>query len=126
MHTDSSARITYFASASASDSTGTVLMPSSRHARWMRSAISPRFAMRIFSNIALLDHEQRLAVLDRLPVLHEDGLDGAGVVGFDLVQQLHRLDDAERLPLGDGLAALRERRGARRGRAIEGAHHRRL
>src|SRR5476651_123429 len=30
----------------------TVLTPSSRHARWIRSAISPRFAMRIFSNIA--------------------------------------------------------------------------
>src|SRR6202163_3638816 len=30
----------------------TVLTPSSRHARWIRSAISPLFAMRIFSNIA--------------------------------------------------------------------------
>ncbi len=28
-------------------------MPISRHARWMRKAISPRLAMRIFSNIYL-------------------------------------------------------------------------
>src|ERR1700746_3506912 len=87
MHTDSSASITYFASASASEWIATVLMPISRHARWMRRAISPRFAMRIFSNIGagaggspLLDQEERLAVLDRLAVLHEDGLDRAGDV----------------------------------------------
>ena len=51
MHTDSSASLTYLASASASEWTTTVLMPISRQARWMRSAISPRLAMRIFSNI---------------------------------------------------------------------------
>ena len=56
----------------------TVWMPSSRQARWMRSAISPRLAIRIFSNIALLDHEQRLAVLHRLAVLDQDRLDDAG------------------------------------------------
>src|SRR6476661_8164546 len=139
MHTDSSASITYFASASASEWIATVLMPISRHARWMRRAISPRLAIRIFSNIkcplslgrgrgrgSSLDQEKRLPVLHRLAVLHEDRLDGAGRVGLDLVQQLHRLDDAERLPLGDRLADLHEGRGARRRRAIEGAHHRRL
>jgi hypothetical protein len=51
MHTDSSASFTYFASVSASECTTTVRMPISRHARWMRSAISPRLAIRIFSNI---------------------------------------------------------------------------
>ena len=51
MHTDSSASLTYFASVSASEWTTTVRMPSSRQARWMRSAISPRLAIRIFSNI---------------------------------------------------------------------------
>ena len=35
----------------ASEWTATVLMPSSRHARMMRSAISPRLAMRILRNI---------------------------------------------------------------------------
>jgi hypothetical protein len=51
MHTDSSASLTYFASVSASECTTTVRMPSSRQARWMRRAISPRLAIRIFSNI---------------------------------------------------------------------------
>jgi len=51
MQTDSSASFTYFASRSASECTTTVLMPISRHARWMRRAISPRLAMSIFSNI---------------------------------------------------------------------------
>ncbi len=51
MQTDSSARRTYLASRSASECTTTVLMPSSRQARWTRSAISPRLAIRIFSNM---------------------------------------------------------------------------
>jgi len=50
MQTDSSASRTYFASESASEWTATVLTPSSRHARWIRNAISPRLAIRIFSN----------------------------------------------------------------------------
>src|SRR3954469_12187370 len=126
MQTDSPASITYFASASASEWMATVLMPISRHARWMRRAISPRLAMRIFSNTVLLDQEKRLPVLHRLSVFHQDRLDRAGGIGLDLVQQLHRLDDAERLPLGDRLAHLDERRRAWRGSAIEGADHRRL
>src|SRR4051794_2485597 len=127
MHTDSSASITYLASASASECTATVLMPSSRQARWMRSAISPRLAMRIFSNMpVLIDQEEALAVLDRLPVLDQDRLERPGSVGFDLVQQLHGLDDAERLALGDRLAHLDERWGAGRGCAVEGPDHRGL
>ena len=87
MQTDSSARRTYLASRSASECTTTVLMPSSRQARWMRSAISPRLAIRILSNswFGVLrghdgesggrdsaDDDQRLAELDRLAVLDED------------------------------------------------------
>src|SRR5262245_50336551 len=100
MHTDSSASFTYFASRSASECTTTVLMPSSRQARWTRSATSPRFAIRIFSNIHELraqksaEDEQRLAVLHRLAVLDQDRLDHTVAVGFDLVEQLHGLDDA--------------------------------
>src|SRR5437763_7199780 len=107
MQTDSSDRRTYFASRSASEWTTTVLMPISRHARWMRSAISPRLAINIFSN-TLLDHEERLPVFHRLPVLDQDRLDGSGDVGLDLVQQLHRFDDAEGLALADGLADVDE------------------
>src|SRR5258706_7387657 len=96
MHTDSSASFTYFASVSASEWTTTVRMPSSRQARWMRSAISPRLAIRIFSNTRLADDEEGLAVFDRLAVLDQDRLDGARGVGLDLVHQLHRLEDADR------------------------------
>src|SRR5205085_12459311 len=126
MHTDSSASITYLASASASECTATVLMPISRQARWTRSAISPRLAMRIFSNKVLLDQEEGLTVLHRLAVLDQDGLHRARNVGLDLVQQLHGLDDAEGLAVGHRLADLDEGRRARRGGAIERSHHGRL
>jgi len=39
-------------------------------------------------------NEQRLTELNGLAVFHQDGLDHAALVGFDLVEQLHRLDDA--------------------------------
>src|SRR5260221_13226709 len=127
MHTDSSASITYLASVSASEWIATVLMPISRQARWMRSAISPRLAISIFSNMdGLLDQEERLSVLHGLAVLDQDRLHGPRLVAFDLVQELHRLDDAQGLPLGDRLADLDEGWSAGGGRAIEGSHHRRL
>src|SRR5574343_317285 len=73
IQTDSSANLTYLASRSASEWTTTVLMPSSRQARWTRRAISPRFAIRTFSNMmgCSADHEQRFALLDALADLHE-------------------------------------------------------
>src|SRR5258706_14678970 len=127
MHTDSSASITYFASASASEWIATVLIPISRQARWMRRAISPRLAIRIFSNtVLLLDQKERLPVLDGLAVLHQDRLDRAGEVGFDFVEQLHGLDDAKGLALGHRLADFDKRRGAPRRGPVEGADHRRL
>src|SRR5512145_2109144 len=105
MHTDSSASFTYFASVSASECTTTVLMPSSRQARWIRSAISPRLAIRIFSNMAIsANHEQRFTKFDRLAILKQDSLDHAGGIGFDFVEQLHRFDDAQRVALLDALA----------------------
>src|SRR3954467_10659541 len=88
-------------------------MPISRQARWIRRAISPRLAIRIFLNTGgrkrLFDDEQRLAELDRLAVLAQDARDLAGDVGLDLVHDLHRLDDADRLALGDRAADLDER-----------------
>src|SRR5882672_12020662 len=125
MQTDSSASLTYFASVSTSEWTTTVRIPISRQARWMRSAISPRLAMRIFSN-TLAEDEKRLAVLDGLAVLHQDRLHHPGGVGVDLVHQLHRLDDADDLAFLDRLADLDERLGVGRRRAVEGADHRRL
>src|ERR1700678_121802 len=98
MHTDSSASSTCLRLASAVECAATVLMPSSRQARRMRSAISPRLAMTIFSSIGvvvlrrglvsalcLLDDEQRLTELDRLAILDHDGLDLAGLLRLDLV-----------------------------------------
>src|SRR5574343_461123 len=128
MQTDSSASLTYLASRSASEWTTTVLMPSSRQARWMRRAISPRLAMRIFSNMAAIsaDHEEGLAVFDRFAVIDENGLDHAFGVSLDFVEQLHGLDDAEGVALLHRCADLHEGIGARRGGTVEGADHRRL
>src|SRR5947207_36679 len=91
MQTLSSARRTCMASASAVECTATVEMPSSLHARSTRSAISPRLAIRILSNMlslrahaangggvsslaaqALLDDDQRFAKLHRLSVLDQN------------------------------------------------------
>src|SRR6185369_922859 len=141
MHTDSSARRTYFASRSASECTITVWMPSSRQARWTRSAISPRLAIKIlpkswFGFLATIgddggrsggksgDHDQRLSELDRLPVLGEHLLDHARLVGLDLVHQLHRLDDAKRIADLYRVPDFDERLRTRRRRAVERPDHR--
>src|SRR3569833_4291718 len=102
MQIASSARPTCLRLRSAVECTATVLMPRLWHARSTRSAISPRLAMTTFSSIGMCpagsgNHEHRLVELDRLPVLDEDRLHGAGDVGLDLVEHLHRLDDAQRL-----------------------------
>src|SRR5467141_660035 len=125
MQTDSSASFTYLASVSASEYTTTVRMPISRQARWMRSAISPRLAIRIFSNM-LAEDEERLPVLHRLAVFHKHRLHHAGGVGFDLIHQLHRLDDANRLAFLDGLADLDKGLGVGRRRTVKGTDHRSL
>src|SRR5665213_1115543 len=101
MQTLSSASRTCIASASAVECTATVWMPSSWQARSTRSAISPRLAMRILSNILRgyprlsLNDRERLAELDRLAILDQDLRHGAGTRRRDLVHGLHRLDDEE-------------------------------
>ena len=59
MHTASSASLTYLASRSASEYTITALTPSSWQARWIRRAISPRLATRIFLNMLFTHNETR-------------------------------------------------------------------
>src|SRR5262245_64578241 len=129
MHTLSSARRTCMASASAVECTATVAMPNSLQARWTRSAISPRLAIRILSNIAprsaLLDHRQRLAIFDRLPILDKDGDDGAGAGRGDLVHGLHGLDNEQGLSRCHLRSDFDEGRRAGLGGAIGGADHRR-
>src|SRR4051812_22719765 len=97
MQTLSSARRTCIALASAVEWTATVLMPISRHARWMRSAISPRLAISTFSNIgedrASVDDHEKLAELDRLAVADGDLAHRAAARRSNLVHHLHRLDD---------------------------------
>src|SRR5438067_13691785 len=104
-------------------------MPSSCSARITRTAISPRLATRTRSNISgpsdgveqapvdRLELEQQLAVLDGLRVADVDPPHDRLDLRLHLIHQLHRLQDAERLAGGDGVAFLHERRRARRGRA---------
>src|ERR1051325_12065618 len=130
MQIDSSARPTCLRLRSAVECTATVLMPRLWQARSTRSAISPRLAMTTFSSMGMVvgrsgDHEHGLVELHRLAVLHQDGLHRAADVGFDLVEHLHGFDDAQRLARLDLLADLDESSGARGGRGIEGADHRR-
>src|SRR5262245_5042805 len=73
-----------------------------------------------------IDPEEDLAVFHRLGVVHADLPNDAGDLGLDLVHDLHRLDDADRLSrayprphLGVGI-----RPGL--GRLVEGPHHRRF
>src|SRR5271165_6796483 len=101
MQTLSSASRTCMASASAVECTATVAMPSSLQARSTRSAISPRLAIRILSNIArataLFDDHERFAKLHRLTVRDENLRHRAGPRRGNLVHRLHGLDDHERL-----------------------------
>src|ERR671916_1614497 len=73
-----------------------------------------------------VDPEEDLAVLHGLRVLNPDLPDDARELGLDLVHDLHRLDDAEHLPLRDARAHRNVRFRARLGRRVEGADHRRL
>src|SRR3954452_9860931 len=98
MQTLSSASRTHMAPESASECTATVSMPISLQARWTRSAISPRLAMRIFSNIASVHDQQNLAELHRLGVVDDDLGHGARLGRLDRVEGLHRLDDQQGLP----------------------------
>src|SRR6185312_6784798 len=116
MHTDSSASSTCFWLKSAVECTATVLIPSSRQARRMRRAISPRLAMTTFSSMTrrLFDDEEGLAEFDRIAVAGHDGGDPARAIRLDLIHHLHGLDDAEHLAHFHLIADFHERLGARR------------
>src|ERR1700712_2850938 len=111
MQIASSARRTCIASVSAVECTATVRMPISWQARWMRSAISPRLAMRTFPIVipSSLDDDARLIVFDGLRVDDEHFADGAGARRLNLVHHLHRLDDQQRIALGHLVAGTDER-----------------
>src|ERR1700743_212211 len=96
MQTLSSARRTCIASASAVEWIATVAIPISLHARLMRSAISPRVAMRIFSNISI-DDAEGLPELDRGGVGDADLRHHAAPGRGDGIHRLHRFDDEQRV-----------------------------
>src|ERR1700749_3763347 len=105
MRTARSARRTCSASSSAVEYTATASMPSSWSARMTRTAISPRFATRTRPNTShdrpageRLEGEQHLAELDGRRVLDVDRADDGLDVRLHLVHELHRLEDAQRLP----------------------------
>src|SRR4029077_6604802 len=112
MQTLSSASRTCMASSSAVECTATDGTPSSLHARRTRSATSPRFAIRILSNISdgqphlsasgwgrsnSLDDHQRLAGLYRLAGFDQNLDHRSAARGGDLIHGLHRLDDEQRV-----------------------------
>src|SRR5437016_1859577 len=102
----------------------TVAMPISRAARSTRTAISPRFAMSILRNmrvglrLGLLDLEEPLTKFDGAPGLDQALHDRAAELGFDLVHQLHGLDDAEGLTGTDVAAHVDESGRFGRGRSV--------
>src|SRR5262245_60267019 len=109
-------------------------MPSSRHAKMMRSATSPRFAIKIFLNIqhcsvgvslhpqaSCPDREEAFAVLHWLPVLDIDVDDLSLVLGVDLIHQFHRFNDAEHLPLFHDGSDFHKRGTLGFGRSVEGS-----
>src|SRR6185437_14353616 len=103
MHTLSSAMRTCIAVESAVECTATVEMPISRQARMMRSAISPRLAMRTFSNISIDDAES-LTELDGARVVDADLADNAALGRRDRIHRLHRFNDEQRVAFLDRLA----------------------
>src|SRR6266511_1473193 len=116
MQMASSANWTCIELASTSEYTATVRIFSSLQARMMRTAISPRFAIKIFSNIWLWYYqqpdqacpgcvppacgdlrsnlEQWLAEFDRLGVLDQDLRHHSFGLGLNFVHDFHLLDDA--------------------------------
>src|SRR5215216_9977 len=132
MQTARSASRTCNESSSMVEYTATASMSSSCSARITRTATSPRLAIRTRLNGIerppqhRLDLEQKLAELDWVAVGDVNPPDDSVELSLDLVHQLHRFEDAERLAAGDRSAFLHKRRRAGRGRPIESAYHRRL
>src|SRR5690554_5719737 len=100
MHTDSSAMPTCLRLRSTVECTATVRMPMAWQARRMRSAISPRLAIRIFLNggmlrSALADYEQRLVKFDRLTVFDQHRDHFTSKLRLNLIEHLHGFDQAQ-------------------------------
>src|SRR6185437_3992830 len=73
-----------------------------------------------------VDPEEDLSVLHRMRVAHQHLAHDPGVLGLDLVHDLHRLDDAQDFALRDARSFADVRGRPWLGRTIERPHHRRL
>src|SRR2546426_4624840 len=114
MCTASSAMRTTIDSASADEYTATVLIPSSLQARVTRTAISPRLAIRTFSNtlrspdtesgVYRLEVHQHLVKLNPLSVADQNLGDAPTVLRGHLVHNLHGLDNGHRLARLDNIS----------------------
>src|SRR5690606_36372129 len=71
-----------------------------------------------------LDHEERLAELYGVAILDENLLNATGALGLDLVEDLHRLDEADDRVGRDVITHLDEWRRIRIGRGVVRPHHR--
>ena len=79
------------------------------------------FRLSTFTSLQELDHDQRITGLDEGAVLRGDVFHAPGPVGLDLIEHLHRFDNAHRLALSHDIADGDERRRIRRGGAVEDA-----
>src|SRR6185503_14235345 len=120
-----SAILTARLSRSASLCTATVSSPSSRAARMIRTAISPRLAIssrlkRSATRSSRLDDGERLPRLDGAFVLDQEAHDPAGRVGRHFAELLHDFDQPDRVTGFDRVAFLDVGLGVRRGLAVKG------
>jgi hypothetical protein len=101
MHTDSSASLTYLASRSAfrmhDHGLDAKFAAGALDAKCNFSAIGDEDFPEHDGSVSLADDEQRFTVFDGLAILDQNRLDRTRPLGFDLVEQLHRLDDAQRV-----------------------------
>src|SRR5215471_547000 len=82
---------------------------------------------RSYSSFSVRTHRKELlAVFHGLAALDKTFHNLARCIGFDLVHQLHRLDDAEHLPLLHLITHLHKSRCAGRRRLIKSSHNRRF
>src|ERR1700734_356814 len=91
----SSARRTCSAARSASLKIATVATPSSRHARIMRSAISPRLATSTFLNTRTVYCKQRRAVVHSLAFFDVDHGNTSGPARANRIPYAKRLDECK-------------------------------
>src|SRR5438132_3218100 len=128
MQIASSARRTCSASWSAVEKTATVPRSSSRQARTIRSAISPRLATRTLSTPGLvgLEGDDGLACVHEVLVLDQEACHASVSVALDLVEALHDLDQPDHVARLDFVALVHVRVGLRVRSPVERARQGRL